>query len=509
MKSQINKTLNFIYNSPQIIIIIYTILGLIGILNHAMWRDEMNAWLIVRDANSFSELMANIHYDRGHPGLWHFLLAILKNLVNNPIIMQLFHWILAVIILILFWQFSPFTHLQKFLFSFGFFPFYEYLLISRNYSLGILFLFAFCTLFNTRKQTYLILALLLGLMANTNIYIFFISAALGLMLTLELFFDVKQRQIYLNKNKLYDLLLSLIIVIICYSFAIYIITPPPDAPPDILGEYILGFDLPYLFKAIGKIFSGYTLIIPNSKRILDLTVCAIIGIFIIIINLCKLWEKPLPLVFYLFAHLEILIFTYFKYMNSSFRHFGHCYFIMLAAIWLANFYQETKPLISFNWIKIGKKWHKKLFITILFVQLLGGIYGYPRDLIIPFSAAKETANYIKNNQLDQEFIVASRDVNMASISGYLNRKLYYPELQDMGGAFLFLKPGRNDVDHSEVLRQVNSIFQTQENLTQIILILHQELTINEPELNITHLKTFDNSFTSDEVYYLYQINRLN
>jgi hypothetical protein len=270
------------------------------------------------------------------------------------------------------------------------------------------------------------------------------------------------------------------------------------------------FDFPYLLKAIGKIFSGYTLIIPNSQRILDLTICAIIALFIITINLFKLWSKPLPLVFYLIAHLEIFAFTYFKYINSTYRHFGHYYFIMLAALWLASYYQESQIFTSLNLLKnkpiiLAQKWHYPLFMTILYIQLLGGIYGYPRDLIIPFSASKETANYLKKNGLESEFIVASRDVNMASISGYLNRKLYYPELKNMGGAFLFLKPGRNDVDHNEVLRQVQLLLEQRENLKQILLIFHQKLEITKPKLNIISLENFENSFTYDEKYYLYTV----
>jgi hypothetical protein len=134
-----------------------------------MWRDELNGWLIARDSSSLGEFWNNIRYE-GHPIFWYACLYLLNQITKNAIIMQLFHLLLATIAMGLFIHFSPFTRLQKILFTFGYLPIYEYLLISRNYSIGILFLFAFCTLFETRKKSYFWLALILSFLANTNAY---------------------------------------------------------------------------------------------------------------------------------------------------------------------------------------------------------------------------------------------------------------------------------------------------------------------------------------------------
>ena len=45
---------------------LFFLIGLPAILHHAMWRDELNVWLIVRDSQSLFELFHNIHYE-GHP----------------------------------------------------------------------------------------------------------------------------------------------------------------------------------------------------------------------------------------------------------------------------------------------------------------------------------------------------------------------------------------------------------------------------------------------------------
>ena len=128
-----------------LLVSIFFILGSIGILNHAMWRDEINVWLIARDSASIMELFSNIKYE-GHPGLWYICLYLLNQITHNPVIMQIFHLLLATGVIYIFVKLSPFTRLQKVLFCFGYLPFYEYLLISRNYAIGVLLTFHVMTL---------------------------------------------------------------------------------------------------------------------------------------------------------------------------------------------------------------------------------------------------------------------------------------------------------------------------------------------------------------------------
>ncbi|MDY7014184.1 MAG: hypothetical protein SVX43_11415, partial [Cyanobacteriota bacterium] len=131
------------------VLAIFLSLGAIGIFNHAMWRDELTIWLIARDSASISEFFQIIRYEP-HPPLWYLCVAVLYRLSDNPVIMQVFHLLLGTGVAYLFLRYSPFRPLHKVLFVFGYLPFYEYLIISRNYSLGVLFAFAFCAGFNWR-----------------------------------------------------------------------------------------------------------------------------------------------------------------------------------------------------------------------------------------------------------------------------------------------------------------------------------------------------------------------
>ncbi|MFN6569808.1 hypothetical protein [Dendronalium sp. ChiSLP03b] len=495
--------------SPWFIIIIFLILGLIGILNHSMWRDELNPWLIVRDSESFGDLIANIHYE-GHPVLWYLSLAFLREIADTPVMMQLFHIGITSAAVALFCLYSPFNHQQKFIFSFGFFPFYEYFLISRNYAFSLLFIFAFCAVFSSRKTTYVYLAIFLGLLANSNAYALFVSFSLSLTLLVEFCFDKEHRKQYFSHSRKYDLFLSIGIIAFSFLLAIYIITPPLDSylSGGLKNGWVMQLDIRYLLKSIDRLFASYFLIVPH-KRWLDLIICALIALFVFVLTLIKLSKKPFPLFFYIIGNSVILTFTYLKFSGSP-RHFGHLYLVLIAALWLGSHYQDSTFLankfsIQPKSLDRFQKWHHIAFMLILYVQFLGGIYGFSRDLIVPFSASRETAHYIQESQLENEFIVASRDATMAPLSGYLNRKFYYPELQRMGSFTLF-RQGRTEVEQAEILKQISSLLKNQEDTNKVLLILNKKLNSNRDDLKIIPLKNFERAWVDSERYYLYWVD---
>ncbi|QSJ19426.1 hypothetical protein JYQ62_12305 [Nostoc sp. UHCC 0702] len=511
VKKLSNRISSLPFHSPWLIIILFSVLGFIGILNHSMWRDELNPWLIVRDSETFQDLIANIHYE-AHPVLWYLSLAFVRQIADTPVAMQIFHLAITIAAVAIFCLYSPFNYQQKFLFSFGFFPFYEYFLICRNYAFSLLFIFTFCRIFSFRKRTYLYLAILLGLLANSSIYAFFVSFSLALTLLVEFCFDSEHRKQYFSQSHKYDLFLSIGILLFSFLLTIYIITPPVDSylHGGLNNGWLIQLDIRNLLRSIDRLFASYFLIVPH-KRWLDLTVCAFIALSIVAFTLIHLCKKPFSLFFYMIANGVILAFTYLRFAGSP-RHFGHFYLVLIAALWLASYYEESTFLtnkfsLGSKLLKFGQKWHHIAFMIILYAQLLGGISSFARDLIIPFSASRETAHYIQQSHLENEFIVGSRDANMAALSGYLNRKFYYPERQQMGSFTLF-KKGRQEVEQGEILRQITSLLKNQESQKRILLILHRKLNLNQNNLKITPIKDFERAWVDSERFYLYWVDQL-
>ena len=158
------KPLNSLLSNNSIftglVVLSFLCIGLLNILTHEMWRDELQSWLIAKGSVSIMNLFSNLRYE-GHPALWHICLYFISRFTAQPIVMQFFHLLLAATTIYIFTRFSPFTKLQKILFAFGYFPLYEYATISRNYAMGVLFIFCFCSVFRTRTKNYLVLSCIL------------------------------------------------------------------------------------------------------------------------------------------------------------------------------------------------------------------------------------------------------------------------------------------------------------------------------------------------------------
>ncbi|NEP16801.1 MAG: hypothetical protein F6J97_07830 [Leptolyngbya sp. SIO4C1] len=500
--------LQALYTSAWGMPILFACLGLLVSLRRSMWRDEMNVWLIARDSQSIGELFTNIHYDRGHPPVWHLLVAGTELLFNTPIAMQLLHWLIAVGAVAIFWRYSPFPRWVKTLFIFGYLPFYEFHLVARNYGIGMLLLFAVCAVFPQRHRTYLPIAILLVLAANTNMYAALVALPLTLMLGLELMLSPRQRRAYFQPAKAYDWILSAAILVAGYAIAIHYILPPSDAAAkDALGSWFLQFDLRHFLRSLGRWFGAYFLIIPTHKRWLDLIFCDSVVLAIIGLTILSLLRKPFPLLFYTVANGLLLGFTYFKFLGRGLRHYGHFYLIWVIALWLASYYRPQRRFkLGFlsTWSEIAKPWQRRAFILVLCVQFLGGIGRFTLEGIQPLSASRAAASYIQQTQLQDELIVASRDANMAALSGYLNRQFYYPQTQAMGSYTLFFKGNRREVEQPETLQQTQQLLEATPQRDRILLILHDALEVAvPPALSITPIAEFKEAQETTERYYLY------
>src|SRR5690606_27493116 len=116
--------------------------------HHEMWRDECQAWLIARDANSLTDLRDHMHYE-GHPAGWHAVLFVLTRWSDDPRVMQACTLLFATVSTWIVARHAPFSRLTRALWVFGYFPFYEYTVLARSYTLSVLLVLA-ATLFATK-----------------------------------------------------------------------------------------------------------------------------------------------------------------------------------------------------------------------------------------------------------------------------------------------------------------------------------------------------------------------
>jgi hypothetical protein len=279
---------------------------------------------------------------------------------------------------------------------------------------------------------------------------------------------------------------------------------------------MLQLDSIQLGRTLARIWNSYILIIvPSDSKLIDVWLFAILAIALFTFVVTMLIRKPIALFFYLVSSLEILAFTYTKFLGSP-RHYGHLYIILIVALWLASYYPPSQLLIQpltrlphrlqialNNWLNFVRQRQIVFIGIVLSAQLLAGIVSFTRDLTLPYSASRETAKFIAANHLENMFIVGSEDYAVSPISAYLNRKIYYPEINRLGSFVLFTSQ-REVLDSDTVLEKAKQI--SQQKQSQILLILNQEILPSPSNSNLLPLAKFTQAFIHNEKYYLYLVD---
>lgn len=151
--------------------------------HHEPWRDEVVPLSIARRARSLAGLTEPLKAE-GHPALWYLLLWCLYSVVGQT-------WVLkaasigSAIGAVFLCNRGPLPWWLTGLFTFSFFPLYQYSVISRGYSLEMLVLFGFCAACPRRGEHPLAVALLLAALANTEAFGLIMAVAAGAMLVAD------------------------------------------------------------------------------------------------------------------------------------------------------------------------------------------------------------------------------------------------------------------------------------------------------------------------------------
>ena len=519
----------------------------IGIVNHEMWRDELEAWLIARDSASISELLENIKYT-GHPALWYLCLYFLAKITPDPSIMQLFHLVVATGVIYIFLYYSTFNRLQKTLFCFGYFPLYEYGTISRSYSLGILFVFLSCALFCQKNRNYIAIVAVLALLSHTSVYGSIIGISLAVMLVYEAKAEVNRRHILIVEGgkymtlKLRNIAKNFTISIAIYLFgllsAIAQIIPPSDAErKGMIYSAIVKSNNSEFFNFLEKsksVFTGIwrsyvpipnlstkswgSNIIPDDSEFLNIKLQYIADIdiaSIIIVSLSLLLFLIFTIIFFRSRKVLILyafgtsLITLFGLVIKlpAIRHNGHLFILLIACFWI--YIYDTKYshyIFSKHYLlNLIYSYRNMLLTIILSLHLYAGALMYNMDLNRAFSNSKSVAQFIKENNLEELTIIGSSYGLISPISAWLNKKIYYPEIQDFGTFAVWTsnsKP-RNNITQRDILDRVEEL--TEDTHDSFLLILDHELNSISTSLDIQLLASYKNSLVKED-YFIYSVD---
>lgn len=517
----------------------FFIIALIGLLNHEMWRDEHQAWLVARDAGSLAGVLHNMKYE-GNPALWHFLLFFITRFTDNPVFMQALHLLISCGFIFIFNRYAPLKNVYKVLFTFGYFPLYEYTVISRSYGLGILLFFAVCALYRNRSKYYLLIGLLLALLANVSIYTVILSGALAGILVMDyVLYQPRANRTWLK------LVAGIAIFAAGAALSLYQIWPEKDNSfPTPFATHL--FETPRWLSAGSKLFTTY-FYIPhpemnfwnsniwfsdyitygqsfgqwlgdNPKYIWGWIIMPLLFLFISIIIFLR---KPLILLFYAGATAGLLSIYYYTNMIHS-RYCGFLLIVLVAGYWLAEYYPEKKYAggLKGSLSALGKKISMPFLGSVLFINVIGAFVAYTMELQYKFSTSQDVAKYIRENKLDTLPIAGITDFTVSPLATYLHTKIYYPQMEDYG-SFTIWNSKRNDqMGYADWVHAIGRFMD--QGKSKILLVkdsaprvtvdgknyMDMERAVIRGNLQLDLLAKFENGIVADEKYFVYLIQKV-
>jgi hypothetical protein len=341
-------------------------IGLICMLSHEWWRDEAHTWLVVSTSGTLSELVQNLGFN-GHPRLYYVLAWALHGVWNNPLIMSLANLAFSLAAGFMFLRSAPVTRLQAALFSLGFFPLYQYGVISRSYSFFIFLLFLYCHLRSSRPEAIVLRLLVLALLAQ--IHLISLMAA-GALLVHDWATTVRWKA---------PAWMMVAVVLLSMAASAWQMSPGDKSAPQ-LGRT----EMTELRGGVSDAF------VPNFG-VLDIDgalhyVQRGLGLILALASVALLWPKRSALLAYLMLAGGLVAICAIVYSGYRWHH-GFYFIFMLVGLWLGG-----RP---------GVAGARAYFLTfVLGIHAIVGIYAVGEDVALPYSNGRLAARHLIKERME-------------------------------------------------------------------------------------------------------------
>lgn len=501
-----NSTKQDFYYASWITVVFLIVCGF-GALHHEMWRDEIQAWLLARDSTSVIELFSNMKYE-GHPALWHLCLMVLSRITASPVIMQVFHLLIAATTVFLFVRYAPFTWLHKFLFSFGYFALYEYAIVARNYALGVLLITIFCVLYRERYKRFIWIGVLLILLPHTSVHALIITIATGFALLFDylLFYCCKEDSSSVNKQHIW---IGFALIGLGIITAVLQLNPPADT------GFAVGWNFNFTLQRMNNITKIITnAFLPFTKPTMNFwgnmqlhsygifqKYRLLLSYMIIFWCVLRFLKRPTALLIYLISTIGLLSFFYVKH-GGGMRHHGFLFITFVMTSWIyydCNEYKFPGDIISV----FAQRLFKPLFMIMLIFHFMGGMIAVSMDIQYIFSNGKRTAKYIKAENMKELPMVGITDFAVSTVAGYLGKdQIFYPQGSRFGSFVRWDKARTHAVSNEDVVKAAEKL--SIEKSEDVLIIMNRTLSSKlVEEHQLTFLKQFTGSTIGGEGFYLY------
>ena len=503
----------------------YALLLAFTLFHHELWRDELQHWMLVRDSTGPLDLFRNMKYET-IPKLWHLLLLPVTRLTSSPAGMQILHWAIASTAVFVVARYAPFGPLQKILFAFGYFPLYEYGVMSRNYALGLLFAVVACALLRHRYRKPLWLALSLALMSNTSAHACIL--AIGVLFGLILDYCLNRRALAeagaVDVRKLHA---GFAVVAAGILLAVLQMVPPEDVTLSSMSatwrhSWYLEWNPTWLAQCLKTIpFVAFFPVDPRFVPVVGLAPEqpeAVYGVWTAVVLVAAVvafcWRRTVALLLFLCLVTGFLTFFYTVHYGS-FRHLGFLLISLLVLVWGGRYLggpaagagPEARRAVhrAVHAGRIGSL----LLTGLLAMHAVGGLRAVAMEVERPFSQAGRTAGYIQASGLESLPMIGYPDWSASAVVGHLSpeKRIHYVQGNREGsfvisdGARIGAGP-RGTIDDRTLFSQMQEL--AARNDGKVLMVLGGvELQIPPDERRLRPLASFTGAIAPDENFHLY------
>ena len=464
-----------------------------------MWRDELQAWLIVRDSHSFTQLFHVLHYE-GHPALWYLLLWIPAHLSPNPTSMQVINCLIAIALAWIVLSTGVLPRSTRVLTVFSFFTLYQFGVQARSYELGVLLLVAAARCLMGERQHRKLGILLLALSINTHIF----AAPVAVALAGWAFGSAKLKSWRDAGRLLHNREFLTAFVSLGTAGILALITAWPAR--DIVGPESALPRISHNFQfATASVWLTWVPRLPRPAQIMLLPISTSIAASCILslallVVVAVLLRNTYARVFFISCALMETAVIALTVGWPSVYHLGFIFAAFVIALMFdrkIDSHASPRP----RWLS-GKITSIGVFLLLL-LQVVCTADASALDWMRPFSDAKEASQWLKANHLDVNPLVLQPSEFTTGIVAYLERpNAYYPSCRCYGSYAL-----RNTA------RQLGRMATPEElravrggSSLPVVLIANEALKSGYiRDLGLVEVySTAQNSEEGDEVFYIYE-----
>jgi hypothetical protein len=389
------------------------------LLLHELWRDEAWLWLAVTESHSVTELFSPLSRS-GQGYLFPLLSFLARQVSTSPLALQLVHLVLAGAAAFAFARWAPLGRRERALFALGYFPFYEYAVISRHYVLGALLVWLACAATRSRRPA-LALGVVLGLLCQTTVYGFILALAITsgwLLDRRSIGSDLRRRE--LAPLPWGEVLAGLALGLAGAIAGLVQLIPEPGT--SFAPGWRFGWEPAHALQVLSMPWRAFA---PLPRPGLNFwntnpldawpDLQAMAGVLTLILAAALLWRRKVALATFGLGAAGILAFGYVKYAGVL-RHQGHLWILFAAALWLGGGFQED----------LRRSWRSRVLLALLILHCGAGAYASWMDLRHPFSNGAATAELIRSQGLEKHPLLGHREPPAATVSLALGQPLYSP-----------------------------------------------------------------------------------